>query len=134
MCVPCSSYITGYINFKTDIESELVSVLEKNVLVETAEVSVIDIEENDSNRKKRMIEPPQVITIQFVSVCYVRLEKIIDMDAIEISLMKSIKNLETILSSNSSINVVQPNVIEIAPIISGENGQKSTFSFLVNLI
>ena len=129
----CSSFITAYINFKTNIESELVLILEKNVLVETAEVSISEIEENDFNRKKRTIEPQQVtkkpIIIQFVSVCYVRLENIIDMDAIKISLMESIKTLETFLPSDSSINIVQPKVIEILPIISGANEQQSTVSF-----
>ena len=109
-------------------------ILEKNILVETAEVSITDIEENDFNRKKRTIEPQQVtkrpIIIQFVSVCYVRLENIIDMEAIKISLMESIKSLEP---SDSSINIVRPKVIEIAPIISGANEQKSTCIFLVNM-
>ena len=114
----CSSFITAYINLKTDIESEMVAILENNVLVETAEVSVTDIEENDSNRKKRMVDPPQVkkrlTIIKFVSVCYVRLENFIDMEAIKISLMESIKSSEPFWSSDSSINVF----IEIAPIKS----------------
>ena len=134
----CASFITAYINFKTDIEAELVSILESNILVETAEVSVTDIEENDFSRQKRMIEPSQVktrpIIIHFVSVCYVHLENIIDMDSIEVSLMKSITSLETFLSSEGSINAVQPKVIEIAPIFSGKSGQKSSCILNFDLI
>ena len=111
----CSSFKTAYTNLKTDIEAELVTILETNILVKTAEVSVTDIEEIDFNRHKRMIElqsETRTIMIQFVSACYVRHANIIDINAIKKSLMNSIKSLET-------INVVRPKVIEIAPIISG---------------
>ena len=64
------------------------------------------IEEQDQLETRPMI-------IQFVSACYVRFENITDINAIKISLMESITNSKAFSPSNSTINVVQPNVIEI---------------------
>ena len=124
---------------KTDIENELVTILERNTLVETAEVSVINLEENDFNRQKRTIQTPQVrtrtIIIHFESACYVHLAKIVDINAIKISLMESIENSETFLPSNSSLNVVQPKVIDVAPIDEGKSSLifllESTLNFFI---
>ena len=73
------------------------------------------IEEENSSRRKRTVlsessqTKSRIIIVEFVSVCYVWLSSIINIDTIKTSLMDSIKSFE----SESLIDVVQPEVIEI---------------------
>ena len=95
---------TAYTNFKNDIESELVSILESNALVESAKVKVTDIQEN-----ARVKRSAAELIVHFESACYVRVAEISNMTAISTVLFESITNSQSF--SPADFQVEEPQVI-----------------------
>ena len=95
---------TAYTNFKNDIESELVSILESNALVESAKLKVTDIQDNASVKRSAA-----ELIVYFESACYVRVAEISNMTAISTVLFESITNSQSF--SQANFEVEEPQVI-----------------------
>ena len=80
----------SYKNFKIDIEKEIQTLLESDRLVVEATVSMTDIEESVTLKRRKRSN--QNVVAEFIAVCSVRVATVDDMDEIQSSITSLIQN------------------------------------------
>ena len=98
----------AYKIFKSEIASNISSILESHPSVQRAEVSVTSIEAGETFRRRRSSGS---INVEFISICYILFSEQLDIKSVETSLIDLMVKTESIYGN--SFVVDEPTVIQI---------------------
>ena len=130
----------SYQNFKTEVEKEIQTLLESDPLVVEATVSMTNIKESETSKRRKRSSENAVA--EFIAASSIRLAEIDDIDEIQSSISSSIQNVdvhlynlideESLASFKLSfekptvINIETPSKEELTELI-GKNSNKLIF-------